>query len=277
MRSYRWLPLLAVATLGLGSCDSSVTSDTDNLAARRAQVNAIVDCFPNLWRFVNGIVAITDTWKMNGGTTADPVGFSTVVNGNGSLTVTLGVGSTTLSMEIKFYGPSGAEQDLSAFVTSPTTLGDKIDAAATELRNRFGAGEKFIHGVYSIAGGGIAATGEAVTGVIGGSTNQNELAELRSSVATVSGGIPAVDSSTLTDNASSPACTLTFTIDGLATDEDPGQEYPSGAVTVTVFDGTTTVNATITFDKTEVALVTIDGLTGGFDLNLDTLVLTATF
>ena len=277
MRSSRWLPLLAVATLGLGACESKLTSDTDNLAARKAQVDAVVDCFPNLWQFVNGVLAISDTWKLNGGTQPDPVGLGTMVNGDGSLTVTLGVGTTSLTMDIKFYGPSGAEQDLSAFVTAPTTLGAKIDAAATELRSRFGTGEKFIHGVYSITGGGISASGEALTGLIGGSTGQNALAELRTSVATVSGGIPAVDSSIVTDSASSPACTLTFGVDGLVTDEDVGQEYPSGTVTLAVFDGTTTVNASIVFDKTSVARITIDGLTGGFDFDLDNLTLTASF
>jgi len=147
MHSSRWLPLLAVTTLGLGSCDSKLTSDTDNLAARKAQVDAVVDCFPNLWRFVNGLVAISNTWKMNGGTTPDPVGLMTTVNGDGSITATLGVASTSVTMDIKFYGPNGAEQDLTAVVTAPTTLGGKIDAAATELRDRFEAGEKFIHGV----------------------------------------------------------------------------------------------------------------------------------
>jgi hypothetical protein len=42
-------------------------------------------------------------------------------------------------------------------------------------------------------------------------------------------------------------------------------------------DGTTAVNATIVCDKTAVAKITVDGLTGGFDFNLDTLTLTATF
>mgnify|MGYP006892508083 CR=1 FL=1 len=42
-------------------------------------------------------------------------------------------------------------------------------------------------------------------------------------------------------------------------------------------DGTTAVNATIVRDKTAVAKITADGLTGGFDFNLDTLTLTATF
>jgi len=113
--------------------------------------------------------------------------------------------------------------------------------------------------------------------LIGGSSNLNELAELRSSVAAVSGGIPDVDPSTLTDNASSPACTLTFNISGLVTDEEPGQEFPRGTVTLAIFDGTTTVNANMVFDKTAVARVTIDGLSGGFDFNLETLTLTATF
>jgi hypothetical protein len=277
MRSSRWLPLLAVTTLGLGSCGSNLTSDTDNLAANKAKVEAIVDCFPNLWRFVNGLVVITDTWKMNGGTEPDPVGLATTVNGDGSLTVTLGVGTTTLSMDINFYGPSGARQDLSSVVTTPTTLGAKIDAAATELRTQFGAGEKFIHAVYSITGGGISASGEAISALIGGSTGQNEIASLRTSLAAVTTGLPAVDSSVITDSSSSPACTLTFTIEDLATDAEPGQEYPSGTMTVTVFDGTTSVTTNVVFDQTKNARITVDGLTGGFDFDLEALTLRATF
>lgn len=279
MRTSRWLPLLAVTTLSLGSCDSGITSDIDNLAANRAKVDAIVDCFPNLWAFVGGITDIAGTWKMNGGTTPDPVGLSTTINGDGSITATLGVGSTSITMDINFYGPGGARQDLTSVITAPTTLGAKIDAAATELRNLFSAQDqqKFIHGVYSITGGGISATGEALTGIIGGSLNQNELQELRSTEVTVTTTIPAVDSTTITDAATSPPCTLTFSIPSLITDEESGQEYPRGTITLVVNDGTTEVDATIVFDKSAVAKITVDGLTGGFDFNLQNLTLAATF
>lgn len=277
MRSSRWLPLLAVTTLGLGSCDSGTTSNIDNLAGNRAKVDAIVDCFPNLWAFVGGITDIAGTWKMNGGTTPDPIGLITVINGDGSITATLGVGTASVTMDIDFYGPNGARQDLTSVITPPTTLGAKIDAAATELRDRFNTGEKFIHGVYSITGGGISATGEALTGLIGGSLNQNELQEVRSTEVTVTTTIPAVASTTITDSGSSPPCTLTFTIPGLVTDEEPGQEYPRGTITLVINDGTTAVNATIVFDKTAIARITVDGLTGGFDFNLQNFALTATF
>ncbi|MFT4516225.1 MAG: hypothetical protein ACI89X_004069 [Planctomycetota bacterium] len=277
MRSSRWLPLLAVTTLGLGSCDSKLTSDIDNLAGNRAKVDAIVDCFPNLWAFVGGVTDLAGTWKMNGGTAPDPVGLATTINGDGSITATLGVGTTSITMDINFYGPNGARQDLTAVITAPVTLGDKIDAAATELRDLFGADEKFIHGVYSITGGGISATGEALTGIIGGALNQNELEELRSTEVTVTTGIPVVDSTTITDSAGTPPCTLTFTIPDLVTDEEPGQEYPRGTITLEINDGTTVVNASIVFDKTAVAKITVDDLTGGFDFNLETLTLSATF
>ncbi len=275
MRSSSWLPLIAVATLGLGSCDSKVSSLTDpNLLAR---IEVIRDCFPSLWTFVDGVTDIAGTWKMNGGTTPDPAGLTHTVNGDGSITATLLVGSTTIEMVIKFYGPGGAEQDLTSVIDPPTTLGDKIDAAATELRDLFASDEKFIHGVYSITGGGVSATGEALTGIIGGSLNQNELEELRSTLELVTTGIPAVDPSTITDSASTPPCTLTFTIPSLITDEEPGQEYPRGTISIVIDDGTTTTNATMVFDKTAIAKITLEGLIGGFDLNLDTLMLTESF
>lgn len=275
MRSSRWLPLLAVTSLGLGSCDSNVTSSTDPELLARIEV--IRDCFPNLWPFVDGVVDIAGTWKMNGGTTPDPTGLSYTIQGDGSIDANLTVGSSTINMVIRFYGPNGAEQDLTSVITPPSTLGDKIDAAATELRDRFGSGEKFIHGVWSITGGGISATGEALTGIIGGSTNQNELEEVRSTVVTVTTGIPANDPSTVADSGSSPPCTLTFNIPGLITDEEPGQEYPRGTITIAIDDGTTTTNASIIFDKTSIARITIEGLVGGFNLNLDTLTLEEAF
>ena len=277
MRSSHWLPLLAVTSLGFGSCDSKLTSDIDDLAVNKAKVDAIVDCFPNMWAFVGGVTDLADTWKMNGGATPDPVGLTTAINGDGSITATLDVGSTMITMDINFYGPNGARQDLTSVITAPVALGDKIDAAATELRSLFNSQEKFIHGVYSITGGGISATGEALTGIIGGSLNQNKLEEVRSTAVAVLTSIPSVDSTTIADNASSPPCTLTFNIPGLITDEEPGQEYPGGTITLEINDGTTAVNASLVFDKTAVARVTVEGLTGGFDFNLETLALTATF
>ena len=276
MRSSSWLPLMAVAVLGLGSCDSKITSGTD--PAMLARIQVIRDCFPNLWRFADGLVRVAGTWKMNGGTTPDPAGLATTVNGDGSLTASLTVGATTIEMTIRFYGPAGAEQDLTAVVTPPTTLGDKIDAAATELRDRFGSAEKFIHGVYTITGGGVTTTEEeALTGIIGGSLNQNELEEVRSTLVTVTTGIPDVDPSALSDSATSPPCTLTFNIPSLITDEEPGQEYPRGTITLEIFDGETTAMAAIIFDKTNIARITLEGLSGGFDLNLDTLALEEAF
>lgn len=275
MRSSRWLPLLAVTTLGLGSCDSKVTSALDPLI--QARIEVVQDCFPSLWEFVDGLTKIANTWKLQDGTAADPAGLNVTVNGDGSITATLTVNASTVSMTIRFYGPSGAEQDLTAVITAPTTLSDKIDAAATELRNLFGTGEKFIHGVYSITGGNVSATGEALTGLIGGATNLNELASLRTTVETVTTGIPAVDPTVITDSTSTPPCTLTFTIADLITDEEPTQEYPRGTITLEISDGTTTTTASIVFDKSATAQIRIDGVSGRFDLNLDTLALTAQF
>lgn len=278
MRSSRWLPLMAATTLTFGACDSGITSEIDpNLAQNQAKIQVIVDCFPNLWEFVDGLIELSGTWKMNGGTTPDPTGLTVSIGAGGTITATLPVGSTTISMDIDFYGPNGARQDLTSVITPPTTLGDKIDAAATELRDLFGSNEKFIHGVYSITGGGISATGEALTGIIGGSLNQNELEEVRTTEVTVTTGIPNTDPTTITDSGSTPPCTLTFTIPGLFTDEEPGQEYPRGFVTLEINDGTTTTAGQIQFDKTAIAKITIDGLTGGFELNLETFAVTPSF
>lgn len=276
MRSFVLSPLCAATLLVFPACDSSATTTIDPDA--QARIEAIRDCFPNLYEFADGVFRIAKIWNLDGDDNpADPSPLSWSFVGM-DIVASLQVDSSTISMTISAYGPDGASQqrDCSALsaagaIQPVNELSEAIDNIASELRDEFSTNNPFLHGVWSITGGGISATGEGLLGIIGGATNANELEEVRTVVATVTTGEPAVDPSLLTDSASSPNCTLQFSTSGLVTDEEPGQEYPRGVVTVVVNDGTTAVNATITFDKTATARIAVEGLTGEVLLNLETL------
>ncbi|MFK7738673.1 MAG: hypothetical protein AB8H80_00010 [Planctomycetota bacterium] len=279
MRSTSWLPLCAATFLGFSACDSSATTTIDQQA--QARIEAIRDCFPDLWEFADGVLTIAEAWKLDGDENPeDPTGLSWSFTGL-DITAELTVGSSTVTMVISAYGPNGTTERRSCSVLSAAgsiqpvaSLSEAIDNIASELRDEFDTTNPFLLGVWSIGGGGISASSEGLLGIIGGSTNANELQEVRTVDATVTTGAPAVDSSVLTDTVSSPACTLTFSTDGLVTDEDVSQDYPSGTIEATVNDGTTEVSATITFDKTEIASIVVEGLTGAITLNLETLEVT---
>ncbi len=274
MPSLRCLPpLLALALLA--GCDSKVSSAIDTDLQQR--VETLEDCFPNLYRRVQALLDLTDTWRqLNGQPIPDPVGLTWQVDaeaGGTVVDVTYVVDGTTIAMAIRFYSPTGAQQTLTT-LTGQTTLDATIDAAATELRDVFGAADKFMVGDYTISGGGITGS-DSLTAIIGGSTNQNELEELRTTAAssTIAGGPPDVDPATITD-AGPPVCSLTFTIPGLLTDETPTQEYPIGTVTLSIAGPEATVGATITFDGSAVAVIDVDDVPGTFTFDVETRTLT---
>lgn len=261
---------LLVAAALFASCDSKITSRTDQ--GLLDQIQTVTDCFPGLFRKVDGLLELADSWRMNtNGSVPDPAGLSHSQGGSGEINATFDINSCTLAMTIRFYSPAGAEQNLD--LTSVSTLADKIDLAATTLRNNFPSGNPFMVGDWTLAGtkSGQVVTGSgALTGIIGGSTNGNELEELRTTTATPAGGPPPGATSTIAEGP----CTLTFRTDSLVTDSFPTQEYPIGVVTITIVDATSTVEATITFDNTAVIRITITGVPGRFDFNVETDTLT---
>lgn len=264
MPSRRLLPLLAVAALG--ACGNKVTSNIDN--ALQAKVDTLQDCFPGLYAWVQGLLDIADTWKLTSADVPDPAGLTWSAGAGGRVDVALNRGGTTIAMQVRFYDSTGAEQDLSAALAGATTLGDAVHAAAAELRNRFGAAEKFMLGEWSISGGGITASGEALVGIIGGAT-QDRLTELRTTQVTVTApnGVPPVDASTITDNGP-PVCSLTFRIASLVSDEDADQTYPIGDIALTIAGPAATIDATITFDGTSTARVAIEDVPGRFAFDI---------
>jgi hypothetical protein len=271
------LPKLSLLALALfAGCDSKVSTDIDEDLQRR--VETLEDCFPNLFKRVQALLDIAETWREQNSTAIpDPTGLTWVVNneaGGTVVDVTYVIEGTTFTMAIRFYDPAGAQQDLTAEITGQSTLNLTIRAAADELRDRFGSADKFMVGDYTISGGGLSGS-DSLTGIIGGSTNQNELEEIRTTAAssTISGGPPATDPATIVDSGP-PACTLTFNIPGLLTDETPTQQYPIGTVALTVVGPEETITATITFDGSATAVIDIDDVPGSFTFNVETRVLT---
>lgn len=262
-------PALLLAALFAG-CDSKIESTTDQ--ALLDKVQTIVDCFPGLYGKVDALLALADTWRMNSSSAiADPAGLTYSQGGSGQINATFVFNGCTLAMTIRFYDPAGVEQNLN--LGSASTLADKIDLAATQLRNASPTGNPFMVGAWTLTGtkGGDPVNGSgALTGIIGGSTNGNELEELRTTTGTPAGGPPAVAASSITEGS----CSLTFSTSGLVTDGSPTQQYPIGSLDISVVGTLATVEATVTFDDTAVIKVTIDGVPGRFDYDVENDTLT---
>jgi hypothetical protein len=267
----RSVPVLALALLA--GCDSKVSSVVDSDLQQR--VETLEDCFPHLYPRLEALLDIADTWRQQNDTPIpDPTGLTATVGseaGGTIVTVDYTVGATTINMVLRFYSPAGAQQTLTL---NGSSLDEIVDDAATDLRNLFPGQGPFVVGDYTISGGGISGS-DSLTGIIGGATNQNELEELRTTAAssTVTTGVPATDSATITD-AGPPACTITFSIPGLRTDDAPTQEYPIGVVELSLTGPQTTVAATVTFDGSATAVIDVDDVPGTFRFNVATRELT---
>jgi len=261
---------LLLGALLFTACESKVTSGGD--PALQKQIQTLQDCFPDLFPKAKGLLDLAETWRLNtSGPIADPAGLTH--SGTGPINVGFTSGSFAISMTIRFYDPNGNEQ--TGLPLTATDLAARIDEAATSLRNSFPGGTPFLVGTWTLTGGGANGSG-ALTGLIGGSTNGNELTELRTTESTPSGGPPPVAASTVSEGA----CTLTFRTGGLVTDSFPAQQYPLGTLTITIdgddADSIADTTATVTFDNTAVVVITIDGTTSGrFQFNVETRAFTA--
>lgn len=261
--------LLALALLA--GCDVKVTTTVDAELLRKKET--LEDCFPHLFDHLQHLFAVASTWRLQDGLpNQDPPGLSWVEQPDGSILVTYGF-ATIVQMTIRFYSPAGVLQNLS--LPASGTLDAAIDLAATELDADFpGADEPFMVGDWTLSGGGMMGSG-TLTGLIGGSTNGNELEELRTTApsSTVSGGPPATDSASIAEGGAAP-CALTFSTAGLLTDESRTQQYPIGTVTLTITAPEATVPATITFDGSAIARIVVDGVAGSFAFDIETRAVT---
>lgn len=259
----RWMCLLSLGTLILFGC-----SKTDDAASLADRLETLDDCFEPLYGKVDALLDLANSWRMNTTTpNPDPPGLTWMEELDGSVTVTLVINACTLSGTIVFYSPLGVAQDLD--LSAATTLSEAIDAAATALDVAFpgGAPEPFMVGDWMLTGPGLTGAG-ALTGIIGGTTNMNELESVSTTTAMPNGGPPpAADG--VVSIVGPPDCELTFSIVNLQTDTVVDQQYPIGTILMRIV-GTTTVNVTITFDNTAFAMVVVAGVDRDFVLNLDT-------
>jgi hypothetical protein len=256
--------ILLFSALAFTACSSKVTSTVDD--ELRARVATVTDCLPPHLEKINAILDLAALWRLNDGSNPpDPPGLTWQRQGDGTLDVTFALATFTISAVIAFYSPTGVPQNLTV---STTSLSQAIDDAATELRNLFAGARPFLVAAWNVAGTGVAGSG-ALTGIIGGSSNQNELEELRTTTATPAGGPPPIADSSIAITAAE-VCTLTFRTASLVTDSFPSQSYPAGTVDLTLAKPDTTINARLVFDTTAVARLTVEGIAGRFDVDVET-------
>ncbi|MEO6593969.1 MAG: hypothetical protein ABIP94_04375 [Planctomycetota bacterium] len=264
------LTLLTLALLG--ACGSKITSVIDTDLQKRA--NTVQDCFPGLFAKAQVVLDVANTWRLNSGASIpDPSGLGWSEQPDGAIDVSYVVSGCTLAMTISFYSPTGVLQNLD--LSGAVTLADAVDLAATELRTLFGSAANFMVGEWSLTGSGVSGSG-ALTGMLGGSGDQNVLEELRTTVASPAAppsGPPANANSTVTD-IGPPLCMLTFGTASLATDDYQGQTYPVGTIDLAIAGHEATVTAAITFDGSVRATLVVSDVPGYFDFNLGTSSLT---
>lgn len=266
----RLVAYLSLALVLSGTaCSSKLKSALDPDLAKR--LDAMRDCFPELYPFVDGLLDLAQTWRLQTPPAADPTGLTWSEQPDGSVQLAYTLSSVTISAVIRFYSPTGTMQDLD--LSAATSLSEAIDAAATELATLFGTADKFMTADWTLAGATSSGSGQW-TGIIGGTTNQNELEELRTTSGTPSGGPPPVAPGTVSDTGSGMTCTLTFQTASLQTDTVVDQQYPIGTINLTITNPETTVTAAIVFDGTAVAHITASDIPGNFDYQLETNSLT---
>lgn len=256
-----------LALLALPACDSKITETVD-----QEKIDFINECLPLHAPKLGALLDYVETWRLQDGAHTPSGALTWSPESDGRLTVSLVVGAFTIDSTISFYSPTGALQNLTL---TGSTLAEAIDDAAGQLRTLFSTSNPFMVGAWTIAGDGVTGSG-AFTGIIGGTTNANELESISTTEATPAGGPPPNDDGSITVTGTD-TCTLTFNTTGLSTDTEVGQEYPIGTIDFTLSKAATetspavSVDAAMTFDGTATAK-----LGGLFTLNLDTFAVTRT-
>lgn len=253
-------PLLAAVPLF--ACGEIKTTIDEEVQARIATVR---DCFPPLYGRVETLLEVAETWKLQT-PVPDPPGLTWREQGNGTVDVRYRARGDTLDLQMRFYSPDGELQDLD--LSGAVSVQDAVVAAAAQLQDRFGADKKFVVGGWTIAG--ISADGAGVlTGIIGGTTSEPQLEELRTTTATPVAGPPPIADGTITTYGAT-TCSLTFGTDGLQTDTVADQLHPIGTLAVTLVGPRAAVSGTVTFDGSSVATIVVDEVEGVFTYDSDT-------
>lgn len=256
-----------LAVLALPACDSKITETVD-----QEKIDFINDCLPLHAPKLGALLDYVETWRLQDGSHTPSGTLSWSLGSDGRLTVSLVVGEFTIDSTISFYSPDGTLQNLTLTASG---LAEAIDEAAGRLRTLFPSSKPFMVGAWTMNGSGVTGSG-AFTGIIGGTTDGNELESISTTTATPAGGPPPNDDGSITVTGTD-TCTLTFNTTGLSTDTAVGQEYPVGTIDFTLSRLATetapavSVDAALTFDGTSTAK-----LGGLFTLDLDTYSLNRT-
>jgi hypothetical protein len=268
------LPLFLCVGLALPSCSDTeailANLDTDTLD----RIEAMESCFPINAQKVAALLELAQAWAT---TEEAPDGIDVSLNGD-QIEVQWNLVTSSspcrITMSISFHGPDGVQitaDQLDLGSANPTDLDSLMDKGVTNLAGMFPGEKPFVMGRFGVSNPLVSEgwSGDGtLTGIIGGSTNQNELEEIRTTTDTPAGGPPPVAPASVADPS---GCSLTFQTTGIRTDDQPGQEYPSGVITFSVASPLITVNGSITMNATVIAIIQVDGIPGNFEFNLDTL------
>lgn len=251
--------LILSVLLGLVGCGGG-----DNPLEIPAKLRTLESCLPGNWEKASVVLEAVDLWKLQAQPAADPTGLTWNETASGAIDLTYVAGNCSLSMTISFHAPDGDPQDLD--LDAATSLAEAIALGADQLRDLAAGNDPFMLGVWSVAAPTANGNG-AITAVIGGTANQNELERLRTTTGTPAGGQPPIQASTISAN---DGCELTFRFDDLQTDTVVPQDYPIGVVNITVSGPDGSASGSITMNNTVTAVIRIDGVPGTYDLNLET-------
>ncbi|MCA8973204.1 MAG: hypothetical protein KDC98_00710 [Planctomycetes bacterium] len=268
-------PLAVAAVVGLAGCSSKVESTLDPDAQAKAAV--IANCIPPQIEKLDELLAFSELWRLNDSDTNPPDPSElTWSYASGEIGYTVALSSYSISGIIRFYSPTGGQQ--TSLTLSSVSLSQAIDDAATQLASMFPGELPFMVGEWMISGANVSSAGvtsspASFTGMIRGSSNGNELEELRltEGTAAVSSGTPPVQNCTITTTGSE-TCVFTFGMPTLATDTEPNQQYPIGTITFTLVNQTAglTLTGSLTMNNTVTARLDVDSLPGYFEINLET-------
>jgi len=260
------VPLFVLLALIFCGCSSKVTESVD--VERRAKLEIVQDCLPGQLEKLLVLMEFAGLWRLNqGNNPADPPGLAWFQQAGGALSYSFTLAGVILAGGITFYSPSGVAQNLSI---SATSMSAAVDDAATQLRSNFPGGRPFLVATWTMTGASVTGGG-AFTGIIGGSSNGNELEELRTTSDTPSiEGAPTLEPGSITTSGAH-SCTLRFLTSGLRTDDVPGREYPQGRIEFDLDGPAASVAATLTLDGSANSRIVVQGLKGFLTVNLDTL------
>jgi hypothetical protein len=259
--------IVGLATLlALASCGASSSGSSD----LQTRIDTMTGCFPGVYAKFELLLDIADRWRLNtAANAADPTGLVWTEQAGGQIQIDYTVGTDRIDMQLNFFNAAGIQQDLD--LSGATTISEVMDIAASALAT--GGAMPFLTADWSLRDPMNVIFGAGTfTVVVDGSASPVELLGLRTTLgsSTVSGGVPAGSDATLaTDDGG--LCTLRFTTSDLQLDTSTAQQYPIGTLTLNLASPTFDVDATVTFDQSNMATIAIVGVPTTLTLNLDNL------